>query len=189
MKRIVYVMMIAALLMATVSPAVQAQDDEEVRKHPGYVDFEGIEIPVDAEETVEVYVSGPLLKLVATATRREDPDLSSLLSKLLLVKVYTFSIDSDLAENLKPKIRKIESNLKDQKWERIVKVKDRFELTHVYMKMNRDEIIGLVVMSIDREDEAVFVNIVGEIDMDAIGKLGRKFDIPELEYLEEEDEG
>jgi hypothetical protein len=124
---------------------------------------------------------------VAKATDREDPALSDLLSKLLLVRVNTFSLDHAIGEDLKQKILKIESELNKKKWEKVVRVKERDELANVYLKMQNDEIVGLVVMAIEQGQEAVFVNIVGEIDMDAIGRLGRKFDVPHLEDLEEED--
>ena len=90
MRRIMCLITSVLLLGIYLAP-IQAQEDKEIRQHPGYVDFEDIEIPGDAEESVEVYVRGPLLKLVAQATNNEDPALSSLLSKLLLVKVNTFS--------------------------------------------------------------------------------------------------
>jgi len=177
------------LLLGINLAPVQAQEDKEIREHPGYVDFEDIEIPGDAEETVEIYVRGPLLKLVAQATNRDDPELSKLLSKLLLVKVNTFSIDSLTAQVLKQKIIKIESSLQKEKWEKVVRVKERDELVNIYLKMDHERVIGLVVMAVEEGDEAVFVNIVGEIDMDSIGKLGRKFDIPQLDSLEAGNKG
>jgi hypothetical protein len=182
MRRVICLIVLLSLYGLFLGPA-QAQDDKEIKKHPGYVDFEAIEIPGDAEETVEVYVRGPLLKLVAQATNHEDPALSKLLSKLLLIKVNTFSIDSEISPELKQKIATIESSLLKQNWEKVVRVKERDELANVYLKMDNERVIGLVVMAVEEGDEAVFVNIVGEIDMDSIGKLGRKFDIPKLDSL------
>ncbi len=164
----------------------QAQEDETITRHPGYINFDEIEIPDDAEESVEVYVRGPLLKLVAKATREDDPALYDILSKLLLVRVNTFSIDEGLARELQPKIARIESSLENKNWEKVVRVKDRGEVANVYIKLEGEDIVGLVVMTVEGDKEAVFVNIVGEIDMEAIGKLGRKFDIPSLENWDEE---
>ena len=187
MKRVLVFSMMFTLIVSAFATG-WAQEDEEIRKHPGYVNFAEIEIPQDAEESVEVYVRGPLLKLVARATREEDPALYDLLSKLLLVSVNTFSLDNTIAEDLKPKIVRIESDLAQQNWEKVARVKEQEDLTNVYMKLDGEKIVGLVVMAIegDGTQEAVFVNIVGEIDMDAIGKLGRKFDIPTLDTWDEE---
>ena len=38
-------------------------------------------------------------------------------------------------------------------------------------------------MAIDGSGEAVFVNIVGDINLETIGKLGAKFDIPALDQI------
>jgi len=163
-------------------------DDKKIKKHPGYVNFDEIDIPEDAEETVEVYIRGPLLRLIAKATEHEEPGVSEILEKLLLIRVNTFSIDGALADNLKPKISKIEKDLEKQKWEKVVRAKDRHELVNIYIKLdNKDRIVGLVVMAIEDDDEAVFVNIVGETDWEAIGKIGRKLDIDEFRYFSEND--
>ncbi len=176
------------LSIGLVTSSIFADEDKEIKNHPGYVNLDDIEIPGDAEETVEVYVKGPLLKLVAKATEHEDPGLAEILSKLLLIKINTFSIDHELADKLKPKISKIEQDLQKQKWEKVVRVKERDELVNIYMKVdNKERIVGLLVMAIEEDDDAVFVNIVGETDWEAISKIGHKFDIDELEDLSEDD--
>ncbi len=187
MKNLTKVLLILVFAVF-VAGAVYADDDEKIKKHPGYIDFESIEIPTDAEETVEVYVKGPLLKLVASATRNEDPALSEMLSDLLLVRVNTFSIDPGMLKTLRPKMDNIEKNLQKQKWEKIVKVKKQDEHVNIYLKFdNSDKIVGLVVMAVEADDEAVFVNIVGTIDWNNIAKLGKKFNIDELEGLDNSD--
>jgi hypothetical protein len=165
-----------------------ADEDQEIKQHPGYVNLDDIQIPGDAEETVEVYVKGPVLRLIARATEDDDPDMAVILSKLLMVRVNTFSIDRDIADDLKSKINKIENRLKDQKWEKVVRVKDRDELVNIFIKLdNQGRIVGLVIMAIEDDDEAVFVNIVGETDWRSIRKIGRKFDIDELKNLDEDE--
>ncbi|MBC7186495.1 MAG: DUF4252 domain-containing protein [Calditrichaeota bacterium] len=159
-----------------------AQEDEELRKHPGYVDFSQLPIPSEGEEIVEVYIRGPLLRLVAKAAGEEDEALARTLSKLLLVRVNTFGTDSVTALALQPQIAKIEQELAKKRWEKVVRAKDRRgETAHVYLKMEGEKILGLLVMAVEPGGEAAFVNIVGEIDMEAIGKLGKKLDIPALE--------
>ncbi|UCE04446.1 MAG: DUF4252 domain-containing protein [bacterium] len=187
MKKITF-LIILFLTINLPATSLIAEEDKEIKNHPGYVNFDEIEIPGDAEETVEVYVKGPLLKLIARATEDEDPGLADILSKLLMIRVNTFSIDRDLADKLKPKINKIEDRLKDQKWEKVVRVKDRDDLVNIFIKLdNQDRITGLVVMAIEDDDKAVFVNIVGETDWRSISKIGRKFNVDELEDLDEKD--
>lgn len=172
-------------LMASAGAPLVAQEDEELKKHPGYVDFSQLPIPTEGEELVEVYIRGPLLRLVAKAAGDEEEGLARMLSKLLLVRVNTFGTDSATALALRPQIAKIEQELARKQWEKVVRAKDRRgETAHVYMKMQGEKILGLLVMAVEPGGEAAFVNIVGEIDMEAIGKLGKKFDIPVLEEVQ-----
>ena len=41
--------------------------------------------------------------------------------------------------------------------------------------------------SLEKSGEAAFVNIVGTIDLKTIGKLGKKFDIPQLEGIKDDE--
>ena len=68
-------------------------------------------------------------------------------------------------------------------WDRIVRMKDRDEAADVYIKTENDGIIGLLVTAFNEDDEAAFVNIVGDINLETIGKLGDKFDIPSLDSI------
>ena len=113
------------LLFGLLTTQIYADEEKEIRNHPGYVNFDEIEIPGNAEETVEVYVKGPLLKMVASLTEDEDPALAKMLARLLAVKVNTFSIDPQIASELKPKVEKIEKQLEQQHWEKIVRVKGK----------------------------------------------------------------
>ena len=173
----------AALIVAALP--LCAQEDEEIRKHPGYVDFSSLPIPSEGEETVEVYLRGPLLRLVARASG-DDPSLARMLSKLLLIRVNSFSVDTTLALALQPKLAKIESDLTKRGWEKVVRVKDRKgEAAHIYLKLQDSKILGLLVMAVEPGGDAAFVNIVGEIDMEATGDLGKKLDIPALEGVKD----
>ena len=61
--------------------------------------------------------------------------------------------------------------------------RERNELTNIYIKMEGSRVVGLTVMAVEKKNEAVFVNIVGDIDIDSIGKLGGKFNIPKLDSI------
>ena len=62
-------------------------------------------------------------------------------------------------------------------------------MANVYIKLNNDKkIIGLAVTNFEKGGEAAFVNIVGNIDLSTIGKLGKKFGIPHLEGVNSDNE-
>ena len=176
--------LIAALLILF-TPVVYAQQTDDYTNHPGYIDFGSFDKFQGAKETVEVFIKGPLLKFVAKAAEFEDPDLASLLNNLKLVKVNVFSMDKfniDEARNIMESVsKKIDRN----KWELMVRTKEPGEYTEVYTQFGpNDSLTGLVVMAVQENDEAVFVNIVGDIDPAKLGKLSDKFNIPKLNSLE-----
>ena len=52
------------------------------------------------------------------------------------------------------------------------------------IRTSGEELIeGLVVTQVQKNGEAVFVNIVGDINLETISRLGSKFDIPGIDDL------
>ena len=52
------------------------------------------------------------------------------------------------------------------------------------MLLQDDTLTGLAVMGIENDDDnAIFINIVGEIDPEQLGRLSEKFNIPELDNI------
>jgi len=186
MKKAMYFWPCVLTLVLTASIAAVAQD-EDIRKHPGYVDFSEIKFPANADESVEVTMKGPLLKFVANVTCDDDRKLSQMLGKLLLIRVNTFSVENSDLNDLHDSIKKMESKLENDRWEKIVRVTKRDERVNVFVKNTRDNRIdGLVIMAVEDDDEAVFINIVGELDWQSVEKIGHKFDIDHLENLNAE---
>jgi hypothetical protein len=171
------------LLIFIVLPvSIFAQEDYS--KYPGYVDLSDIDEFKESEETVEVFITKPLLSLVAAATSSdEDQSLSNLLNGLALIRVEKFNVTAKEESQVKNVIQKVSNKLTKEKWSRIVRVKDTKERVEIFIKPDGKKVAGLLIMALDSNKEAVFVNIVGTIDMDQLGKLSKKFDIPELDSL------
>lgn len=178
---------IALLLLSGFTMFAQNQD-EDYSKYPGYVNFGDLSVFEKGDEVTEVLIDQNLLKMVAKFTKgKEDSSnaLSNLIGGLKLIRVNTFKVSPSSKGELLSKVKLIEKDLKKKKWERMVKAKSKGEITNIFVKTdnNSDKIIGLTIMSIDKSGEASFVNIVGNIDMETIGKLSNKFDIPGLDSL------
>lgn len=162
--------------------SVFAQDD--YKKYPGFVDLSDIDEFKKSEETVEVFITKPLLSLVAAATSSdEDQSFSNLLKNLALIRVETFNVKKKDAEKVKKIIQKVSKKLTKEKWSRIVRVKEKNERVEIFIKPKGKKIAGLLIMALKPDKEAVFVNIVGNIDMDQLGKLSSKFNIPMMDSL------
>jgi len=182
MKRL---LCIIPVIMFFAAISILAQNKEDYSNDPGYVDFGDLAPIMNSDNMTEVNIESYLLKMVSNMTAKDDPELSSLLQGLKLVKVYSFKVDGKSAREISGKIDQIDNKLSNKDWNRIVKVKSKGENTNVYIKTTPDQkhIVGLVVTSLEKDGEAAFVNIVGKIDMDALGRLGNKFDIPSLEKI------
>lgn len=162
------------ITLGLVTLTAQAQD--RVEEDPGYIDFADIESWFNASPTIEVNIKGALLRLVAEASRYEDPDLAELLFKLKAIQMRGFPLRGSQYKDVERHADGMAQRLRDDGWDTVMRVRDYEERVDMYLKMHGEKIAGLVVMVVEPgEDETVFVNIVGDIDPEQIGRLGRKF--------------
>jgi hypothetical protein len=165
------------------------KEKDEITKDPGYVDFGTVNLFGKKEPDVEVLIQDELLKMIAAVARSSDPELADMMLKLKQIRVQTFSIDAEQLLAVEKKTDEVSSRIEAQGWAPVVRVRNRRdnEQTYIYMKFKPDQKVqGLVVMNVeasDNEKQASFVNIVGEIDPEQLGKLQRKFDIQGLDSL------
>jgi len=170
--------------LAAVQPV--AAQEADLRNEPGYLDLDSISEWFDQEPWLEVNVRGALLRLVTEASRGEDPELTDMLERLKAIEVRGYPLTPEQFDDVGRRTGELARRLEELGWETIVRVREAEERVNIYMKMKEDAIAGLVVMVLEPDEEqgAVFVNIVGEIDPEQIGKLGHKFNIDPLSDLE-----
>lgn len=174
---------ILAVLVFISTVNLFAQDEQDYSQYAGFANFGDLAALEDGEMVTEIIIEEKLLRMVAKFTN-DDPDLSNLIGGLKLIKVSTFEVTPSNADQLKEKAKSIDKELMKNKWDRIVKTRSKGEIANVYVKTaGEEEFIGLTVIAIDEDGEAAFVNIVGNIDMDTLGKLGEKFDIPGIDDI------
>lgn len=172
------------LLALCLLPGI-ARAADELEAHPGYVDLTAIETISDEEASIEVYLKGPVLRLVAEATRHDEPELADMLTRLKIIQVRGFDLKPDPEEvaRVKKEIKNIAKQLESQGWEKVVRVRERHEHVDVYLKLKGEAIIGLTVIAGESNDEIILVNIAGDIDPAQIGRIGRRFNITPLDSL------
>jgi hypothetical protein len=171
------------IIIALITFSAYAQNDYS--NEPGYFDFGDLTVFEKGDGITEVFLESNILKMVAAVTEDEEPELSAMLNGLALVKVNVFEVSDKNETSIREKIDELDRKLSSQKWERIVRSRGGEEAVNVYLKTSgKSDIKGLVVTTVDKNGEAVFVNIVGTIDLKKIGKLGAKFDIPSLDKLD-----
>jgi hypothetical protein len=126
-----------------------------------------------------------MLNLLRKFIKDEDPELYDIFGKLQLVRVQVFDVTSDLAAKFDAESAKTVKILDEKGWEKIVRVIEDDQRVFVYLKPSEDyELIqGIVVIAMEGFEEAVFVNIVGDIHPDDISKLGGHFGVDELDSI------
>jgi hypothetical protein len=162
----------AAILAAFISVAAVAQEDE-LKALPGYVDFGQLD-SVYGEPKVRINIGSFLLGFVAAAAK-EDPEAAALMRGLEGVRINIYSTAGEVAPAMEHLVQ-VKSMLQTQNWEPIVQVNEQGEQVQIFMKADGEGMQGLTVMAVNGE-EAVFLNILGSIDPDQLGKVMEQFDV------------
>ena len=178
------VITIATLTMAFALPGFTAQQ-------PGQVDF-GTMPSAKGRQFVEVNIEPNLIALAAKITSKQQPEVADLLKGIKLVRVNVVGMDDSNRETVAQKIQAVRDDLAKQGWTPVVTVRDENgQNVNVHLKTGENDVIqGLVVTVLDNKNEAVFVNIVGDINPDKIAAIANRFDIEPLKklHLEEKTE-
>lgn len=172
-------------LLITVGLSMNAQGQSTINDHPGFVDFSTLSGFAGAEPTVQISLKTPLLNMVTNLLKQEDEQAASFVSKLLRVNVNVFeSRDIDVDE-IASSMSVLADELDAQGWERVVRVREDENHVDIYFRLSDDAdlIYGIAIMAAE-ESETVLVNIVGDISVEDLGALARKFDIDELSEID-----
>jgi hypothetical protein len=173
MKRILMNKFVIGLFSALLALPAIAQEDE-LKDLPGYVDFGDLSATY-GEPKITINLGGTMLNFVGIMSSAESPETSDLISKLKGIRVQIFSTDENSAAAI-DQFAKTKKSLKSSGWEPVVQVNEDDEQVLVYMKMDSGNMEGMTVMVVD-EEEAVFVNIIGQLNPAELGKVMESFDV------------
>ena len=152
---------------------VIAQEDK-LKDLPGYVNFGDLSATY-GEPKITINLGGTMLNFVGMMSSAESPETSQLISKLKGIRVQIYNTD-DNTDAAKDQFKKVKSDIKSSGWEPIVQVNEEDEQVLVYMKMKGDNMEGMTVMVVD-DEEAVFVNIIGQLNPTELGRVMESFDV------------
>jgi hypothetical protein len=150
-----------------------AQEDALI-DFPGYVDFGELN-SMFGEPSVQIAVGGALLGFVSALSAEENPEAAELFKRLHGVRVSVFENPS-VTEATVDYVKAISSKITEQGWESVVTVNSDDEQVRIFMKFSGENVEGITVMALE-EDEAVFVNVIGDLKPDELGKVMDNFDI------------
>lgn len=169
------------LVLSLVGPA-QAQDQNDLSSNPGYIDMNEVETWFNARPKIEVNLQGTLLDLIAGSASESESEFSSMVSQLKAIQVRGYPMSGASLDEIQQQLTDFSDRLEQQGWERVVYINDEQEMVNIYVRPDGDSIAGLTVLVTDsKDDESMFINIVGSISPDQIGKIGRGLNIEELE--------
>ncbi len=160
-------------LISMLALPAMAQEDA-LKDFPGYVDFGELN-SMFGEPSVQIAVGGALLGFVSALSAYKDPEVAKLFKRLHGVRVSVFE-NPTISESTVEYVKSISSKLKQQGWESVVTVNTADEQIRIFMKFNGENVEGITVMALE-EDEAVFINVIGDLKPDELGRVMENFDI------------
>ena len=172
-----------SLALATVTSASEIET--------GAIDI-GQLMPAAKGQFVEINLSPAMLKFAARIAARQEPETAELIRNLKSIRVNVVGLDDSNRSATIEKIEGVRRKLETQGWTKMVTVREKNDGDNVdihVMQRGEEAIDGLVVTVLDKKGEAVFVNIVGNINADQIAQFAEKFDLEPLRKVHLKIEG
>lgn len=144
----------------------------------GKIDFDDLS-DFYGEPKVEVNLSTAMLGLVAAFAAQEEPEFAELAAAIESIKIRVYSLNGETKKAM-TMVDTVSKKIRKDNWEPIVSVNEENEKIRIFTRMTNEVMDGLVVMVVDSQDdqgEAVFINIVGEIDPAKLSTLTKSLDI------------
>jgi hypothetical protein len=151
----------------------------DITQERGYVDFASLDSAY-GEPKVMVNLNKTMLGFISKINM-SDPEASELIKKLKAVRVQIYNM-TDNDQPALDLIAKVSKDIQNKNWLPIVSVNEKGEKVRIFTKITDDVMDGLMVMVVNNSDsrevrEAVFINIVGEIDPAQINKVTKSLNI------------
>ncbi len=168
------------LIPLAMTPARAQDEPTPITEHPGFVNL-GAGSVFDADRLkVHVSIKDAMLRLVAAASRENEPELAKMMEGLRAVEVRVFEVTEDSATTVGATIRETANRLKKRGWDPAVEIRMEDKQGFLYFRFEDERTVGLAGMFVETGGEAMFVNIVGDIDPTLVGKLAARFNISVL---------
>lgn len=157
---------------------------------PGFVDFRELGVQAPGEVTLRVSLYGPLLRMVAEATRGAEPGFAELVDKLQGIFAQVYEVPANGREAVEQQARQTARVLESRGWQTVVEVREpggSGDTSYLQVRTDGERILGLAVMFVEPGGSAGFINVVGDITPEEVGRLGRTFDIDALDRFDAEE--
>lgn len=133
---------------------------DDLADNPGYLPLEKLFV-ANQQPTVEVTLSGPVLKMLMqlpASLDDDDEDLQNVTEMLRVIEhiyVRVYEIDEGQQADMVSLINTTSQKLEGEAWQRIVRVREEEESTvdiHVKLSDDGENLNGLAIMAVDQSD-------------------------------------
>lgn len=154
------------------------------RSETGSVDFGTFTPPRSGGQFVEINLKSNLLAMAGRLAQKDEPEAAEMLKSIQSVHVRVIGLDDDNRTKTVEQIGRIRDQLEKEGWEKNVTVKDEGNDVSIHTKLRGTEAVeGIVVTVLDGKNQAVLVNVVGDLRPEKLVALGEQFDIEPLKQL------
>ena len=128
-----------------------------------------------ARESVNITLDGPLLQLASQFMGANEQEVKQLVSNLKAVHVRSFEFDME-GQFSEADVESVRVQLRTG-WSRIIDTVEDGEHVEIYVKRDKEQLGGVVILSAERKELAI-VHIDGPIDLKQLSRLGGHLGIP-----------
>ncbi len=129
----------------------------------GFVDLDSVRGLSQADVTVDINIGGWLMGLVHSAAEEGDDEDTRILKSIENVRVRVFELSDD-NDDLRESFADLSNDMRSDGWDTLVKVREDDDHVDIMVIGSEDMLEGIAILAISDDDEAVMVNITGEID-------------------------
>lgn len=176
------------ILLLFLVPALGSAQTTPLTEYPGYFPIEELELFPADDLSVEINLTGAMLRMIGKATLSDDPDFSAIVSALEAIRVRIAPMDKLDHEKVRAGMARGAALLEERGWQPIVRIRDDDEQVFIYGRESAETMEGLTVFVLD-SDEAVIVNLIGTIDFENLGSLVMGLDLPQVDRALRRQEG
>jgi hypothetical protein len=148
----------------------------------GFVDF-GTLNPSGQNQFVEVNVKSNLIAMVASLTKKSEPEIAEVIEGLKQIRVNVIGIGKENREDMKKKVSDIRDSLDKSGWERVVTAIEKNQDVGVYMRLKDAKTVEGVCVTVIEGNQVVLINVVGNIQPEKLAIVGERFNIEPLMHI------
>lgn len=132
-----------------------------------------------ARESTSIDLGQEQLKLMMGFTSGGNGDLQKLARTIELVQVRTFGFDKDNMYSMAD-METLRQKVKASDFVPFLSHKEKGGFTEILMRKGPNGLRGFVLLTAEAREITV-INIIGDLDLNTLSKLGGKFGIPEIQ--------